>query len=976
MRTDIISFACAAAILAACYTAPCHAQAGSSAGQTASSDTSAAVQAASGLDEKIMGPSPQASTFLKYGEYPVSLYTGLVDITIPIYTIEQNGITVPIAFKYHASGLKYDDVSMEVGLGWALMAGGVVTRAIRGVEDGNHRPTFIKHVDNIVTHEGTTYITDDYVRIRKVANGYKEFGDWSLKEDGEIDLWNFSFLSHSGTYCFPPHESHPQVGGPDTFYGLFIPNNGMQALDHFHPKLRDTEGITYTFDAFDPESKSGSREFFLTEIVSADRADTIRLIYDHLREKIKRRFINSTYSIYSTHSFIYTGVTRETEYDGGMFYSYSSPPRLRRIEFRGGRVEFEYKNINGYPTWNLQTIKIYTQKQIEPLQTVVLNKGKFKNGEDRLERISFTDSQNHSYDYQFGYNGEPWDMKFENQSGIDFWGYFNGAFTPHGRFVPTFPDHDISGSDRSPNEKYMQGGILNKIIYPTKGYTEFEYEPHKVVRPTGIVDMYGGLRLKVLRNYLANNQLAEKRWYAYGENESGGGISKGIPDLADFSHQEITLTTTGKEDFPNSYTHPAEKTNTYIYSSFPKRNKLISGSSVVYPAVTEYIGSETETLGKTIYEYEVILNEETTPSDDGFRLNTRDMPFRDYSWKTGNLKSKKIYKTENGIHRCIYSLENKYQDIKTEEYLNLRVAQYVKFVYTPANVTYYDVLTNFCRYSAYYQHFDSTNRNDTPYNYFNYYTTTGLRVLKSSEEMTDGVTKLTEYTYNATGLPASVTETFSTGDRKITHNKFTTDVTGYEAMVEENMLSPLIEQRIYHNDSLTSFDKTIYSNAVSTNMHLYAPRERVVEKYDASGTQTRKVTYHKYDRYGNPHSLTRADGLSVVYLWSYASLYPVMQIQNATYEQVVQALGAGTIEALASQYPTAATLQSYATKLQTALENSLITIHTYKPLVGVTSITDPAGRSTSYEYGGFGRLEKVLDEQGNPLQTYEYNYRK
>jgi hypothetical protein len=42
----------------------------------------------------------------RFGNYPVSLYTGPVDITIPIHTINTSDITVPIEFKYHALGLK------------------------------------------------------------------------------------------------------------------------------------------------------------------------------------------------------------------------------------------------------------------------------------------------------------------------------------------------------------------------------------------------------------------------------------------------------------------------------------------------------------------------------------------------------------------------------------------------------------------------------------------------------------------------------------------------------------------------------------------------------------------------------------------------------------------------------------------------------------------------------------------------------
>lgn len=972
MRTDIISFACAAAILAACYTAPCHAQAGSSAGQTASSDTSAAVQAASGLDEKIMGPSPQASTFLKYGEYPVSLYTGLVDITIPIYTIEQNGITVPIAFKYHASGLKYDDVSMEVGLGWALMAGGVVTRATRGAEDYSC-PRFIKDVDKIETYRGTT-ITQEYERIRKVANGYFELGDKSLKEDGEIDLWNFSFLNHSGTYCFPPKTSPTQQGGPD--YGIFIPNNGMQALAHSRPQLRDTEGITYTFGAFDSEQDPKFCEYFLTEIVSADRADSIRFTYDYVSNKMARPFIQDDLLLTTTYYWRVTMPEIFRTYSGGVFYSYSRPPRLRRIDFRGGHVEFDYKVMNGNNTWDLQTINIYSHLQQEPLQTITLTKGKFKYNQDRLDKVTFSDTKGSSYDYQFGYKGDPHIIESRSlKTGIDYWGYFNGAYQD--TFVPHFPEQAIKGMDRTPDVRYMQLGILNKIVYPTKGYTEFEYEAHDVQTQTGSMQIYGGLRIKEIRNYSSEGNLTERKWYEYGDKETKGGISMGYPTIDDFTITTKSLKTIRAQSSDGSLNYPDVKTLTKRYTSLLKRNKLISGSTVVYPKVTEYVGNENGDYGKTEYSYIVFPDQDSPLIGTGHRVNSADMPLRNNSWKTGNLRSKNVFRKEGETYRCISSLYNTYMDINTAEYMNLRVAQYVYISFDLGGDMQEEiVMENYIKYPLFIEEFDPTATNNTPFNYFNYYTTTGLRVLKSSEEMTDGVTKLTEYTYNATGLPASVTETFSTGDRKITHNKFTTDVTGYEAMVEENMLSPLIEQRIYHNDSLTSFDKTIYSNAVSTNMHLYAPRERVVEKYDASGTQTRKITYHKYDRYGNPLSLTRADGLSVVYLWSYASIYPVMQIQNATYEQVVQALGAGTIEALASQYPTAATLQSYATKLQTVLENSLITIHTYKPLVGVTSITDPAGRSTSYEYDGFGRLEKVLDEQGNPLQTFEYNYRK
>ena len=41
--------------------------------------------------------TPESATLGQYGAYPVSLYTGGVDISIPLHTIKTNGITIPIS---------------------------------------------------------------------------------------------------------------------------------------------------------------------------------------------------------------------------------------------------------------------------------------------------------------------------------------------------------------------------------------------------------------------------------------------------------------------------------------------------------------------------------------------------------------------------------------------------------------------------------------------------------------------------------------------------------------------------------------------------------------------------------------------------------------------------------------------------------------------------------------------------------------
>src|SRR4030095_11661954 len=83
----------------------------------------------------IVPPSPNASALGRYGEWPISLYTGLPNIDIPIYELKTNAASVPISLSYHASGNKVGDVASWVGLGWNLNAGGMISRVVRGWPD-------------------------------------------------------------------------------------------------------------------------------------------------------------------------------------------------------------------------------------------------------------------------------------------------------------------------------------------------------------------------------------------------------------------------------------------------------------------------------------------------------------------------------------------------------------------------------------------------------------------------------------------------------------------------------------------------------------------------------------------------------------------------------------------------------------------------------------------------------------------------
>src|SRR5687768_13459491 len=76
--------------------------------------------------------SPNVASIEKYGSIPVSLSTGIPNISIPLTTISVDGLTIPITLTYHNNGLKVDEIPSMMGLGWDLNFGGMISYNQRG----------------------------------------------------------------------------------------------------------------------------------------------------------------------------------------------------------------------------------------------------------------------------------------------------------------------------------------------------------------------------------------------------------------------------------------------------------------------------------------------------------------------------------------------------------------------------------------------------------------------------------------------------------------------------------------------------------------------------------------------------------------------------------------------------------------------------------------------------------------------------
>jgi YD repeat-containing protein len=147
--------------------------------------------------------------------------------------------------------------------------------------------------------------------------------------------------------------------------------------------------------------------------------------------------------------------------------------------------------------------------------------------------------------------------------------------------------------------------------------------------------------------------------------------------------------------------------------------------------------------------------------------------------------------------------------------------------------------------------------------------------------------------------------------------------------------------------------------------------QSITSKKD-TGLEEVKVKFNRYDEFGNVLELQQESGILISYIYGYNKTLPIAKIENATYLEVqqyeanIQTLSNGTNESL---------FVLALNNLRAALPNAMITTYTHKPLIGVTTITDPKGDTITYTYDSFGRLQYVTDKNGNKLSENQYNYK-
>lgn len=160
-------------------------------------------------------------------------------------------------------------------------------------------------------------------------------------------------------------------------------------------------------------------------------------------------------------------------------------------------------------------------------------------------------------------------------------------------------------------------------------------------------------------------------------------------------------------------------------------------------------------------------------------------------------------------------------------------------------------------------------------------------------------------------------------------------------------------------------------------------------QYDSLGTHS--VATHftgtvGYQLDGTPAAAIRCSGLHAgayeLWFWTYGSMVPQISGTTQQQDELLAVAGLWHQHRVRLTLPARATLQLNSApnqrigidELRLAPVDAQMSTYTYDPLVGITSQTDPTGRTTTYEYDSQGRLVRTRDEQGRVLSQQQYHY--
>lgn len=224
---------------------------------------------------EVIEPSVNAKQFFQYNSSQIDLATGNVSVNIPLYELSGNSISLPISLHFNGKNVTYTSEASNVGLGWSLLAGGVITKTIRDFPDDLNKEanwserTEAKYKNGIINQ-----LYQDEIYSQDAINSCDQGLSILTNFDSEPDDYSYSFAGHSGSIIFNHNKEEDGLVAtlyPDKTFKIERTAQGFVITNDL--------GVRYLFE--DSESIMNTDvtiSWFLTKII-AQNGDSISLSY-------------------------------------------------------------------------------------------------------------------------------------------------------------------------------------------------------------------------------------------------------------------------------------------------------------------------------------------------------------------------------------------------------------------------------------------------------------------------------------------------------------------------------------------------------------------------------------------------------------------------------------------------------------------------------------------------------------------------
>lgn len=892
-------------------------------------------------------PMPSVSSFSSYVNTPVSLSTGVPNISIPLFTLPtgNKSLDLPVALSYHIYNAEAKKPGSEVGLGWSLMKAGVISRVIVDNPDETFfdpsKPTYQKNQFNDIYYYDIPGNSGKFKFVRDVTN----------------NTFTLNNISGNNVKIEYTRDS----------------NNATLILNSF--TITDGKGLKYIFEDYslsrsDPTffGFNYKSAFFLTKIIDENNSTVANFSY-----KKNNKYRAPTILLYQnckleTISTNYGKIVFENIYEPLLEDSGNNDPYLIRSV---SLLDTSSRLISKY---RMEYSEIYTsQSTSQDDKRILSHLYKLDKNQQEIEKRNF--------DYNTYYNNSPYgnflcpNSAYQNQ-GSNLIGLLHRMTMPEGGSVLynfTSGETYIDNSNLQLNNNELTHPGLQSLIIAdsirfdsntSRTYTFQVSEPRKffilfaidetyiiknihgdiIIPPTyKLIDSAGkevvGYIGSCIEGVKAYNLVPGTYTFKLTGNGNGLFINYIINTLPPpykngYGHGVNII---GSIEYYDSFNN-LKKTVSYNYDSFSDPNDAIGqiytnevcndgefqDSFVLYKNVKEIYGTAANNLGYTKYYFK-------TPND---YVVPDSYVSKYYNLVSGGL----LYKQE------VFNTQNIMTSSASTEYV----------IEDIPGVPQYKMCSGFNSKAAWIKSTKVTSK-------------TFFDDATSLEGISE--TNYSPYNFDV----STVKETSPEGIITEKSIKYASDLSNSK-LVDANMLNIPLEIETKVNGKLVGKSATKYDAS-----HLY-PSSAV--SYDLKNQNAiTEASINNYDSNGNPTEIVSKMGIPTSIIYGYGGTQPIAKITGAFYNQIAslaaitEAITASDADAANPANEPALLLALKNLRKDINLKNYSITTYTYDPLIGATSVTSPNGTREIYKYDNASRLEKVEDINGKLLKEYKYNYK-